>query len=138
MLLLAACFSREKVMAQIAVDAPMVDTLEFRITDTVYMAVDGDDDNPGTRGLPVASFAKALDLLPFGGPNGEEQGYCLIRLLPGDYVVENGFGQGNNQWVRNGRYKNVSVEGIGEVVVRGTPGRPANGHMLLLRGDHIS
>lgn len=122
---------------QLDIDLPQVDTLEFRITDTVYMSVHGDDSHQGTLQNPVRSFQRALELLPFGGPGGEEHGFGLVRLLPGVYETTTGFGQTLAQWKQNDRYKNVSIEGIGEVSIQGTRERPASGHLLHLIGNHI-
>ncbi len=53
-----------RLEAQLIVYEPEVNTGSFVITDTVYMAPNGDDGNPGTYNKPVRSFSKALDLLP--------------------------------------------------------------------------
>jgi hypothetical protein len=138
-LLLSFClFSGFALSAQFSIDPPVVATGPYAITDTVYMSPDGDDANPGTQDQPVQSFAKALQLLPFGTPgvNGG-QAYGLIRLLPGTYVSANGFQQGANQWKNGNTYKNVSVEGIGEVQIGGTANDFCTGHGLRLLGSHI-
>lgn len=117
---------------------PTVDTGPYAITDTVYMSPTGDDNNPGTQNQPVATFQKALQLLPFGtaGVNGGHA-YGLIRLLPGRYVVSNGMEQSPTQYQQGNTFKNVSVEGIGDVTVGGTRDSFAAGHLIRLRGSHI-
>jgi hypothetical protein len=121
--------------------SPAINEDSYTITDTIYMAIDGNDANPGTYNEPVESFAKAISLLPFGeaGVN-DGQAYGLIMLHPGIYVVENGFQQNVSQYEKDGTYKNVSVEGIGEVTIQGMKESPevlANGHGVHLRGSHI-
>lgn len=124
--------------AQFSIPAPVVATGSYAITDTVYMATEGDDANPGTIEEPVQSFGKALQLLPFGTPgvNGGHA-YGLIRLLPGTYVSATGFSQGASQWKNGNTYKNVSVEGIGEVQIGGAATNFCTGHGLRLMGSHI-
>lgn len=135
--LCALVFFHEKASAQFVVERPSLDSIEALITDTVYMSPEGLDSNPGTRDAPVGSFGKALDLLPWGGPGGEAHGYGLIRLLPGTYRVDYGMQQVPNQWRRDGKFKNVSVEGLGDVTVCGSPEQPAVGHLLHLRGQRF-
>jgi hypothetical protein len=117
---------------------PLINTLDFQITDTIYMAVDGNDDNNGSMDAPVATFGKALELLPFGLPgikNGHA--YGLVRILPGEYILENGFSQNENHFKKDETYKNISIEGIGKVVLRGRKEQFTNGHMIKLMGSHI-
>lgn len=136
--LLLATLLSTPLSAQFSIPAPVVATGPYTITDTVYMSPDGDDANPGTMDQPVKSFQKALQLLPFGTPgvNGGNA-YGLIRLLPGTYVLSSGFSQGANQWQNGNTYKNVSVEGIGEVQIGGTADAFCAGHGLRLMGSHI-
>lgn len=117
---------------------PIINGGPYRITDTIYVSVDGDDDNSGTLDAPVASLGKAADLLPFGtlGVHGGH-GYGLIRLLPGEYYLPNGFSQSPSQYERDGTYKNISIEGIGDVTLRGRDDDFASNHLLRLRGSHI-
>lgn len=137
-LLLLATLLSPALTAQFSIPEPVVATGPYAITDTVYMSPDGDDSNPGTVDQPVKSFQKALQLLPFGTPgvNGGNA-YGLIRLLPGTYVLASGFSQGANQWQNGNTYKNVSVEGIGEVQIGGTVDAFCAGHGLRLMGSHI-
>ncbi len=123
--------------AQISIHEPIVNSGSFRITDTVYMALDGDDDNPGTYDKPVRSFSRALDRLPFKGPG--QHSYGLVRLHPGVYHTLSGFQQREDQWRNSqGATKNVSVEGMGEVTIQGlSKDELADGQLLHLRGSHI-
>jgi hypothetical protein len=120
------------------VQTPTLSDIEQLITDTVYMAVNGDDNNPGTRTLPVKSFAKAIQILPFGTQgvnNGNAHG--LVILKEGHYLTENGFSQPESQWKNGNTYKNVSVMGEGSVMIGGTPHNPASNSLLVLRGSGI-
>lgn len=110
----------------------------YKITDTIYMSPTGSDSNSGTIDQPVATFQKALALLPFGKPgiNGGHA-YGLVRLLEGIYIVDSGLQQYNNQYAKNNTFKNVSVEGIGNVIVTGTNEKLASGHMIKLLGSHV-
>lgn len=94
--------------------------------------------NDGSIHSPVATFQKALSLLPFGtvGVN-EGNAYGLIRVLPGNYVLTDGWQQNLNQYQNGGTFKNVSVEGIGEVTIGGSDTVFANGHGIRLIGNHI-
>jgi hypothetical protein len=117
---------------------PDIAAIENQITDTVYMAVNGDDSNPGTASQPVKTFIKAIQLLPFG-TQGVNNGnaYGLVILKEGHYLTENGFGQPESQWKNGNTYKNVSVEGEGKVMIGGTPQNPASNTLLVLRGSGI-
>ncbi len=127
-----------KLFSQFNIPEPIINTGNYLITDTAYMSVNGDDSNPGTIDLPVKSFNVALQKLPFGTPgvnNGNS--YGLIMLLPGYYVTD-GFIQSESQWHNGqGGYKNVSVEGVGEVLIGGTPDNFASNQILSLKGNHI-
>jgi hypothetical protein len=124
--------------SQWEIPSPKINIGEYGITDTVFMAPDGDDEAAGTVDAPVASFNVALDRLPFGteGVNGG-QAYGLIIFHPGHYTPDNGFRQSNAQWKRGNTYKNISIEGLGEVTLGGVPTDFSEGHLLLLKGDHI-
>ncbi len=126
-----------RLEAQLIVYVPEVNTASFVITDTVYMAPNGDDGNPGTYNKPVRSFTKALELLPFKGPG--LPAYGLVRLHPGVYYTSSGFQQSEGEWRNSsGATKNVSVEGIDDVVIQGPADNDfAIGHLLHLRGSHI-
>ena len=120
-------------------EKPQINTPEFPISDTIYMAVDGNDSNDGSMNNPVETFDKAMELLPYGTPGiNEGHAYGMIQLLPGDYVLEDGFNQNQNDYKRDNTYKNISVEGLGEVTLRGTKNQFTNGHMIKLIGSHIS
>jgi hypothetical protein len=72
--------------------------------------------------LPVKSFDVALQKLPYGtaGVNGGNA-YGLIMLKPGYYETATGFQQYINRWTNgNGGFRNVSVEGMGDVTIGGT------------------
>jgi len=102
------------------------------------MAPNGNDANPGTFALPVKSFNAAVQKLPFGtaGINGGHA-YGVIKMKPGYYATSTGFQQSTSAWKNGNTYKNISLEGIGEVIIGGTKDSFATGHLLLLRGDHI-
>jgi hypothetical protein len=102
------------------------------------MDPNGNDINPGTYSQPVKSFSTAIQKLPFGvaGVNGGNA-YGLIMLKPGFYETTTGFQQYVNGWKNGNVYKNISVEGIGEVIIGGTQNSFATGHLLVLSGDHI-
>jgi hypothetical protein len=118
------------------VNAPVVDTLDVRITDSVYMATHGSDQNPGTRDLPVRTFSRALDRLPFGtaGINNGHR-YGLVIIMEGHY--QENFVQNESQWRQNNVYKNVSLRGEGKVTIGGTAQTPVDGHLMIIRGSHI-
>ncbi|MBK8557193.1 MAG: right-handed parallel beta-helix repeat-containing protein [Lewinellaceae bacterium] len=126
------------LQAQFVIPEPVVGTGIYAFSDTVYMSPVGDDGNPGTVDAPVQSFAVALQKIPFGtaGVNNGEN-YGLIRLLPGTYVTSTGFQQNENQWKQGSTYKNVSVEGIGQVIIQGALSAPASNHALRLVGNHF-
>lgn len=123
---------------QFDIAEPVVNTGNYLITDTVYMAPDGNDANPGTFALPVKSFSVALQMLPYGtaGVNGGNA-YGLIRMHPGFYETATGFQQYSNNWQNGNTYRNVSIEGMGEVIIGGTANSFATGHLLVLTGNHI-
>ncbi len=123
--------------AQFHIDKPEVNTPQFPITYIVYMAPNGNDNNPGTSDLPVKTFSRALELIPFRGPG--QSTYGLVRLLPGVYYTMTGFQQSHSQWKEpTGALKNVSIEGIGNVIIRGpSKNNFANGHLIHLAGSHI-
>ncbi len=125
------------VWGQFQVNAPS-NGAQHLPTDTIYIGLNGDDNNIGTYANPVKTFQKAVALLPFGtaGVNGGNA-YGLIRFLPGRYTSETGFKISEAQWKKNNTYKNISVEGLGDVVLSGPPGSICQGHMLQLSGNHI-
>jgi|GEM_PF-5414580 len=118
---------------------PLVDTLDYTITDTVYLSVSGNDSNSGTRNLPVATFDKAVKLLPFDSVHN----FGLVVILPGHYYPKTKFQQNMVDWQKQfsgvTHYKNISVLGEGEVVIYGDSiQNPNQGHPLLgLKGSHI-
>lgn len=115
---------------------PLVNTLNFVITDSVFVSTNGDDANPGTESQPVATFSRAIQLLPFGqvGVNGGHA-YGLVVIKPGRYNQV--FVQSNSQWKNGNTFKNISVRGKGEVIIGGSVNTPANNHLMALRGSHI-
>lgn len=122
--------------AQFDIHLPIVNEGPYAITDTVYMAPDGNDNHPGTLDKPVRTFSRALSLIPF--KSFGLRTYGLVRLLPGIYYTDTGFIQEREQWEKNGAYKNVSVEGIGDVLIQGpSPAQPATNHLIRLSGSHI-
>ena len=125
------------VQAQFFIPEPVVNSGPYIITDTVYMDPNGNDNNPGTYSQPVKTFSAAMQKLPYGtaGVNGGNA-YGLILLKPG-YYATNGFAQYANNWKSGNTYKNISIQGIGQVVIGGTPSNFGTGHLLQLMGDHI-
>ncbi len=124
--------------AQFDIPEPLPNTGVYAITDTVYMDVAGNDTNAGTFNAPVKSFTTALSKLPYGtaGINGGNA-YGLILLKPGTYYTATGFQQYANTWQSGNTYRNVSVEGIGDVTVCGTVDTFASNTLLYLSGSHI-
>ena len=118
--------------------APLVDTLQYTITDSVYLSVHGNDEGEGTADDPLRTFAEAVKKLPFGteGINGGHA-YGLIIFQEGYYPVEGSLQQTASQWKQGNTYKNISVRGEGEVIIGGTREQPAENTLLLLRGSHI-
>lgn len=110
----------------------------YAFTDTVYMSASGQDIWPGTFDKPVKTFQKALELLPFG-VNGvtNSQAYGLIQLFPGNYFLPSGLQQGENQWKQGNKFKNVSIEGIGDVRIYGDPQAQGIIHGVRLMGNHF-
>jgi hypothetical protein len=126
------------ICAQFSIPEPVINTGIYTITDTVYMDPNGNDTYPGTFSQPVKSFNVAVQKLPYGtvGVN-EGNAYGLIMLKPGYYETQTGFQQYANTWQSGNVYRNISVEGIGEVIIGGTPNSFATGHLLVLSGNHI-
>ena len=124
--------------AQFNIPEPVVNSGSYAISDTIYMSPDGNDANPGSFDQPVKSFSVAVQKLPFGTAGiNNGNAYGLIRLKPGFYKTATGFQQYTNQWKSGNTYKNISIEGIGEVIIGGTKDTFATGHLLQLSGDHI-
>nr|MBS0038412.1 T9SS type A sorting domain-containing protein [Saprospiraceae bacterium] len=120
------------------ITTPLVDTLQYTITDSVYLSVHGNDGGEGTADDPLRTFSEAVNRLPFGieGVNGGHA-YGLIIFQEGYYPVEGSLQQTTNQWKQGNTYKNISVRGEGEVIIGGTQQQPAQNTLLLLRGSHI-
>lgn len=138
LLLFAVLLYTASICAQFDIAIPIVNKGAYAITDTIYMAPDGNDDAPGTFAQPVKSFNVAVAKLPFGQPgiNGGNA-YGLIMLKEGHYITLSGFQQYVNMWQSGDVFKNISVEGIGNVTIGGTPSAFAAGNLLVLSGDHI-
>jgi hypothetical protein len=124
--------------AQFSIAEPIIHQGAYAITDTIYMDPNGSDAAPGTFAEPVRSFDVAVQRLPYGtsGINGGNA-YGLIMLKEGDYITTGGFHQFVNTWQNGDVFKNVSIEGLGEVTIGGTVDEFATGHLLQLSGDHI-
>ena len=136
--LLLLLFASATLFAQWTFPEVRINTPDAPITDTVHMSPDGDDANPGTFALPVKNFAAAVNKLPFGtaGVHGGHA-WGLIMLKPGFYRIESRWAQTESQWKQGNTYRNVSLEGIGQVVIGGLRDSFASDHMLQLRGSHI-
>lgn len=131
-------FTYLPVFCQFNIPSPIINVGNYTITDTVYMDPQGSDANLGTFSSPLQTFAAAVQMLPWGtaGINGGHA-YGLIMLKPGFYQTTLGFQQYANNWQNNGVYKDISVEGIGNVIIGGTAANLSTGHLLQLSGDHI-
>jgi hypothetical protein len=131
-------FTYLPVFCQFNIPSPILNVGNYIITDTVYMDPQGSDSNLGTFSSPLQTFAAAVQMLPWGtaGINGGHA-YGLIMLKPGFYQTTLGFQQYANNWQNNSVYKDISVEGIGNVIIGGTVANISTGHLLQLSGDHI-
>ena len=131
-------FTYLPVFCQFNIPSPILNVGNYLITDTVYMDPQGSDSNLGTFSSPLQTFTAAVQMLPWGtaGINGGHA-YGLIMLKPGFYQTTSGFQQYANNWQNNSVYKDISVEGIGNVIIGGTVTNLSTGHLLQLSGDHI-
>ena len=131
-------FTYLPVFCQFNIPSPILNVGNYIITDTVYMDPQGSDSNLGTFSSPLQTFTAAVQMLPWGtaGINGGHA-YGLIMLKPGFYQTTSGFQQYANNWQNNSVYKDISVEGIGNVIIGGTVTNLSTGHLLQLSGDHI-
>ena len=131
-------FTYLPLFCQFNIPSPIINVGNYLITDTVYMDPQGSDSNLGTFSSPLQTFAAAVQMLPWGtaGINGGHA-YGLIMLKPGFYQTTLGFQQYANNWQNNSVYKDISVEGIGNVIIGGTAANLSTGHLLQLSGDHI-
>jgi len=112
---------------------PLVDTLDFRITKRVYMAINGTDVADGTRMRPKKTFAAAMAAIEWPTTGAV---YAEIVLLPGTY--RDRFVQGPADYIKGSATRNVSIRGEGRVVLDGK-GIALNGveGVVTLRGSHI-
>lgn len=118
------------------IDKPVVDTLEFAITDSVYVAPDGDDANSGSVYAPLRTFNAAINHIPFNDTtDGITHVYGLVILKEGHY--QQSFIQSQSQWQHGDHFKHISVRGEGVVTIGGTKDSPLEGHLMQLRGSHI-
>ncbi len=99
----------------------------------VYMSPDGDDLNSGIKEAPVATFRKAMSLIPF---SNSKNVYGDVVLLEGDYYPKRTFRQETSDYKSGGYTKNISLVGKGTVNLYGdsTSGSP---HLIDLKGSHI-
>lgn len=127
-----------EIFAQFEIQTPVINSGAFAITDTIFMDPNGEDSNPGTFALPVKTFSVAVQKLPYGtaGVNGGNA-YGLIMLKPGHYQTAGGFHHRVNHWQNGNVFKNISIEGIGQVTIGGSKDEFASEHLLSLSGDHI-
>lgn len=122
-----------------SINSPVIPAIDS----VIYLSTTGSDANPGTSIAPKLTFQAALNALPFGtvGINGNAS-HGKIVFLAGNYYpsAANYFSQSIAKWrmTWNGQYvyRNVSVEGEGEVNLFGD--NCPNGHVLELRGNGIS
>lgn len=126
--------------AQVNVSLPQVITP----TNRIYLSTLGNDSNVGTINSPKKTFQSALAAFPFGvsGINNS-QSYNEIIFLAGDYFPTQTLSQNPSQFLleQNGikMYKNVSVRGIGNVVIHGDNAiNVGYSALMALMGSHIS
>lgn len=109
----------------------------------VYLSPTGNDANPGTMALPKKTFFSALNKIDFGIPGiNNGQHYGEVVLLPGDYYPKatSPFVQNESQWRKNINgyfgYKNISISGIGNVILHGDS-LGQSSQMIYLSGSKI-
>ena len=113
-------------------------------TEAIYLDPNGNDLNLGTSASPKKTFAAALSALSFGQV-GVQGGHSYVEVVykSGDY-----YPTGSNSYVQNLSdwrkqiggvyvYKNVSIRGIGTVVLHGDS-LNAGSQMIYLTGSGIS
>ena len=112
-------------------------------TQTIYLDPNGSDSNPGTFAFPKKTFYAAISNLSFGIPNvNGGNAYGEVIFKSGDYYPtgSTGYTQDYNNWrsIVNGRYvyKNISVRGLGNVVLHGDS-LLTGSQMIYLRGSGI-
>ena len=112
-------------------------------TESIYIAPDGNDSNPGTFISPKKSFYAAISSISFGIPNvngGHNYGEVIFK--PGDYYPKgsSSYTQDYNNWrsivAGTNVYKNISVRGMGNVVLHGDSLATAS-QMIYLSGSGI-
>ncbi len=123
---------------------PIIKLPDFKIpTQYVYISPLGNDSNPGTYAMPKKTFYAAIDKIDFGLPginDGQNDGEVI--LLPGEYYPKssNSFVQTETQWRKNNNgyyvYKNISITGMGNVIIHGDSLAPGT-QMIYLTGDKI-
>lgn len=125
--------------AQISVPLPQI----VAPSNQIYLSPAGDDSNAGTLTAPKKTFQAALSAFPFGisGINNSHS-YNEIIFLSGDYYPTQTLSQNPSQFLldQNGikRYKNVSVRGIGNVVIHGeNASNVGYSALMALMGSHI-
>ncbi len=126
--------------AQFSIPLPHV----FTPSQTIYLSPTGDDVNPGTINSPKKTFMSAVNAFEFGvnGVNNSES-YNEIVFLPGDYYPSTTLSQTASQYVKENPpgiklYKNISMRGIGKVVIHGDSAQNVGYSTLIsLMGSHI-
>ncbi len=108
------------------------------IEHTIYIGLNGDDENEGTSESPVASFFEAVNKLPFG-ENGDTI-HSEIIFLPGNYTIEEELRQACWQFYNDDGYKAISLAGthMDSVFLDGSTTPTDNGRFLNLLGNNIS
>jgi len=140
-LLLLVCFSPFLVYGQI--QQPKLPSIP-KATQTLYIAQNGTDTNPGTALLPKRTFNNAVSTFEFLDDDGNGNTYCEIILLEGDYYLTNSnrMTQSVTKWrtpKQGGGFlkKNISLFGDGLVTIYGDS-LPSNSILVLLAGSGIS
>ena len=100
---------------------------------SIYISTEGNDLNTGIFSSPVATFQKAIELIPF---NSSGDVYGEIVYLEGDYYPSQALRQDINQHQMGNSFKNVSIRGEGNVNIHGDS-TLVNNHLVVLRGSGI-
>ena len=112
-------------------------------TQRIYLSPNGNDANAGTQAAPKKTFQSAIASFSFGvtGVNNSES-YNEVVFLPGDYYPTQTLSQNPSQYLLNQsgikRYKNISVRGIGQVIIHGDSAvNVGSSALMALMGSHI-
>ncbi|MBX7241187.1 MAG: T9SS type A sorting domain-containing protein [Bacteroidia bacterium] len=126
--------------SQFTIPLPVVYTPDH----TIYLSPTGNDSNSGTMNSPKKTFMSAVNTFDFGVNNiSNSESYNEIVFLPGDYYPALTLSQTASQYIKttpggDKLYKNISLRGIGNVVIHGDSAQNAGYSTLVsLMGSHI-